>query len=500
MRDVIRKLTPVLIIAEAAALYAVCRRAYYVGFFNDDAFFIIGAKSLLKFCYVDLGRPGWPPHTIHPPGFPLMLAPVVMLFPENLTALQVFSMLLMIGGAIFFTLSFTAYFSSGTRLLFIAALLFNPLLASLSGTVLSDIALFFVVGIILFLVSRWNEEWSWRELVTLAILSAYCFYVRHNGATFVLAAAGVLLMRKKWKNAAMFVMVCVLIIAPYLIRNFLASGRALPLAAEYTSHYFLSISPLEIARQWMVHATFYMREMWIQQFFRWPNAIGGKPLEWVTIAICSIFCLIGMRSIKNKSVKRLCVFSLVIFFVVLCGWDKHASRYLLPIFPILIGCALIGAEKIAHGTRFERLWRPIVAGLLSLCYAPTLHRIVRTSLYLHTPVNTPTEATFDWVRRNTAPGDVFAAEWDGQFFLHTNRQVFHTPQMPDPVVFQQWARSNNVKFLLISPVDFAFLTQSGNKAYEPFHGDDLNRLVAHRELFKLVYENKDERTFIYEIS
>src|SRR5262249_13333046 len=68
-----------------------CRRAYYVGFFNDDAFYIIGARSLLQGRYAELNAPGQPPLVNYPPGTSLLLAPVAFLAGGSLWPYQVFA-------------------------------------------------------------------------------------------------------------------------------------------------------------------------------------------------------------------------------------------------------------------------------------------------------------------------------------------------------------------------------------------------------------------------
>ncbi|MDD5629795.1 MAG: hypothetical protein PHU21_12065, partial [Elusimicrobia bacterium] len=61
-------------LAGLAVLYLLCLRAYYVGFFNDDAFYLIGARSLLSGGFRELSAPGAPPMTVYMPGYPLILA------------------------------------------------------------------------------------------------------------------------------------------------------------------------------------------------------------------------------------------------------------------------------------------------------------------------------------------------------------------------------------------------------------------------------------------
>ncbi|MBI2363248.1 MAG: hypothetical protein HYV15_07695, partial [Elusimicrobia bacterium] len=60
----------------AAVLYVLARDAYWVGFFNDDAFYLIGAHSLLQGRFAELSHPAAPPLIQYLPGWPLLLAPL----------------------------------------------------------------------------------------------------------------------------------------------------------------------------------------------------------------------------------------------------------------------------------------------------------------------------------------------------------------------------------------------------------------------------------------
>ena len=77
-------------------LYLLSLRAYYVGFFNDDAFYIIGARSLLSGRYAQLNVPGEPPFISHLPGYSLLLAPVALVSGGALWPYQVLSVAFML--------------------------------------------------------------------------------------------------------------------------------------------------------------------------------------------------------------------------------------------------------------------------------------------------------------------------------------------------------------------------------------------------------------------
>src|SRR5262245_55673157 len=55
----------------AAPFYIGAVRYFYVGAFNDDAAYVVGALSLLKGHYQALFLADAPPMTLYPPGYPL---------------------------------------------------------------------------------------------------------------------------------------------------------------------------------------------------------------------------------------------------------------------------------------------------------------------------------------------------------------------------------------------------------------------------------------------
>src|SRR5437660_3946930 len=77
-------------------LYALAVNAYYVGFFNDDAFYLIGARSLLQGRYVELNQPGTPPLINYTVGYPLLLVPVAALFSDAARPAQLLSFLFLL--------------------------------------------------------------------------------------------------------------------------------------------------------------------------------------------------------------------------------------------------------------------------------------------------------------------------------------------------------------------------------------------------------------------
>ncbi|MDD5656346.1 MAG: glycosyltransferase family 39 protein [Elusimicrobia bacterium] len=220
------------LLAGLAGLYLLCLRAYYVGFFNDDAFYLIGARSLLRGGFRELNAPGAPPLVHYLPGYPALLAPWLWLFGDSFRAAQLLSVLLSVGGLALTWLCFSAELPAGVAWAAVAAAGFNPLTASVSGAVLSDLP-YFALTPLVFLAAR--AAWDGRRPAVWAGLGALCgaaFLVRPTGAAFALALVLCLLWERRWRDAFWAAAGAAAVAAPWLLRNWLAGGPPLSHGSE----------------------------------------------------------------------------------------------------------------------------------------------------------------------------------------------------------------------------------------------------------------------------
>ncbi|MDE2291072.1 MAG: glycosyltransferase family 39 protein, partial [Elusimicrobia bacterium] len=221
-----------VLFAAAGVLYVLARRAYWVGFFNDDAFYLIGARSLLAGRFAELNHPLAPPLIQYLPGYPLLLAPVLALFRGSWLACRLESALFMLGSAGAAAWALGEELDEPGRLLLAALCLLNPLALSLSGAILSD-APFTLAALLV--VGTAKRRWGRRDAGTWLLLGAAAgasFYLRAVGLALPLALGLVLLPERRWKEAALALGAAAAVVAPWLVRNHLARGQALLYAGE----------------------------------------------------------------------------------------------------------------------------------------------------------------------------------------------------------------------------------------------------------------------------
>ncbi len=481
---------PVIVLFAAAILYWVCRQAYFVGFFNDDAFYIIGAKSFLLGGYADLTQPGHPPQTNYMPGFPLLLAPVVGIFSGSLLACQVFSILLAVGGLFFFwrIIGETGTFETKAAALLIAA--FNPLMVSLSAQVLSDIAFFvFSMGTIDLARRRWESSRQ-KDWLVLAALTGFNYYIRPVGLALGLGILIALAVERRWKLFAVF-----------------AGGLGIlifPFATTQVSIYLYEIqSPLQSAPAdnlsvgMLKNLLYYLNEMFVRNIFRWP--LSSSFLSHLAVGVGLVFTGMGVVFFKASGWKKLLFPYLAMHAGLYLVWSKQSGRYLYPVFPFVVFFFLQG---LVHAVKNPIWRRPFLWGataLIFLCYLPPLHSIAKASLFLNTPITRPSEETYAWVRSNTPPEAVFVAELDGTFFLYTDRYVYHLPKIYDSALLLRWFNQMGIGYFVLDRAQYAMRTHQGNTPHDPYPYAVLAEMVKTHPNFKMVYENPLESLIIYRI-
>lgn len=476
--------------AGLAALYLLCLRAYYVGFFNDDAFYLIGARSLLQGRYAELNAPGLPPLSYHP-GYPILLAPLAWITDGSLLAAQLLSVALTLACVRLLGLCFAAEASTAVVSAAAAAAALNPLMVSMSGTVLSDIPLLAVTLLLLLAARRhWEDAsaWLWARLGALA---GYACLVRTSGSALLAALVLCLLSERRWRAALSAGLSGGCVFGAYLLRNHFATGRS-------EGHWLEILDAWKDLRAWD-NASFYLHELFGRALFRWPAVPGRGLLEALTLALCVTALAAGLKAWGLKGWRKLVPAYASIYAVVHLVWPKQGGRYLISILPLVCVLLFLGLERIGHRWKLgnRAVWAALALSL-ALCAAP-VWGIVAASLWGWTPLTTPPERTVAWIGQATRVGDVFAAELDGRLYLLTGRQTVHLRKIAEPETFFRWLRERGVSYVLSFPTDYIMRTPAGNLEADPLRRERLDALLADSNRYERVFSDAAEGSAVYRV-
>ena len=465
-----------------------------MGFFNDDAFYLIGARSLLQGGFRELNAPGAPPLLNYLPGYPALLALWGGVFGPSFLAAQLLSAALTLAGVSLLWTCFAAELPPAAALAAAAVVGCNTLTVSLSGTVLSDLP-YFAMTPLFFLAARaaWSRSGA-AAWAGLGALAGAAFLIRPTGAALGLALVLCLAREKRWRAAAWAAAGAALVAGPWLLRNLLAGGAALSHAAELAAPWqgpaALGAFGARLAR----NAAYYGPELFWRTLFRWPAE--GAAARWLITALGLTALAAGLRAWGLQGWRKVLSVYLLAYAALHLGLHLQSGRYVFTALPMAAPLLFLGVHAL--GQRWGLGSKAAAAaGFLSLALslAPVAH-VVRTSLRGSTPVNTPPARTLAWIRDRTAASDVFAAELDGRLYLLTGRRTVRLRKLTEPRAFAAWLRRTGVGYVLVAPASEVMTTLSKTTAHDPMPLDRLEALLADRGLYPRVFADAAEGTEI----
>ncbi|PCI39397.1 MAG: hypothetical protein COB53_03390 [Elusimicrobia bacterium] len=465
-------------------LYLLSLNAYYVGFFNDDAFFLIGAKSLISGSYSELNHPGHPPFIQYLPGYPLLLAPWMIFAGKNFLGPQLFSVLMTLGSVFLFYRFVREELPPISAAAATALLALNPLTVSMSGVILSDIPALLWTVIMLTTARAWWDRDDDKTWTLLGLMAAFGFLLRPTGAAFVLALPLALVSERRLRPALIALTAGTLPILAWLTRNYALRGHGLVVAGELADPYKKITADVFVGI--FSNAWFYTRELFGRVLFR-------QPLPMFSAALGACLCGIGILRVSTGGWRRFALAYSSAYAIVILLWPKQTTRYLLPLLPFILWWLFAGAVRLEKYLKKPGILSGILLAAGLTCAALPVSNIVRTSLTLKTPLNTPPRGLLSWIETNTKATDVFAAELDGRLYLLTGRYCRQLPRWRDIRKLGAWAKQHQVNYVLTTSNRFLMRTHKGAGAHDPV---DYQRLDHHLpDAFSLAYSDKNAQLY-----
>lgn len=317
-----------------------------VGAFFDDAHYIVLAESLAAGTgYRLVNLPSTPVEDAFPPGWPLLLTPLVTLFPENYTVLKLLSLLLWLASIFLMYGLFKARLEPHYTLAVVALAAVNPSLVGMTGTVMSEAAYIFFSLLTLVLFELWRQERRYQSLWLLVLIGLAVFYtvlVRTIGLS-LLGALLIYLMFKYRRFAIPLVGLLVLALAPIAWFNY-QNGGALIFSPLYYKHLnYVGANLVEYAQFWK-YTSFVSVEvasgtlipLFSSRFM--AEMITPELNYWLGVALL-IFTAMGyFISLRRFKVMDLYVglyFGILYLWVVYTTGTPHQTRLLVPMIPFL---------------------------------------------------------------------------------------------------------------------------------------------------------------------
>lgn len=402
---------------------------------NDDAQYLLLARSLQSLGYVDLHVPGAPVHAQYPPVYPSMLALASRVFGDKLDVeilvtltCSVLSLLLVYEIA-------RRIASPMLGLLVLAPLAFNTNLTGYAGRIASEppfmmFSLAAVWATIAFPKSR-SAVWAAGAFAIVAALT------RSVGVSLVAALGVTWLLQRRYKAALIFAGAASITVGAWLLWTMMApnqfAARSYAAVAGSARHLpgVLGVMEARIAR----FGEIYLARS-LGTSFETPVLQGSLVDNVLWGGVIIGFGVLGLWTLRKQALLIPVYF--LSFMGLLLIYPYKATRFFIPVMPLLLIAVLVGAFALG------RLWKPgaglILMGLISVGLlvesVPRSFKMVRGMLHCDRPHATASRTCFDDDRLAFFAATRDAAERlprnavvltikEAAFYYYAGRRVYH---------------------------------------------------------------------------
>ena len=398
------------------------------GVFHDDGIYAVTARSLaVTGEYRITSLPGEPYQRKYPIVFPALLAAIWRIagdFPANIVWLKALSLL---AGAVFLSLTFGLLRNVGasawTAAVITGVCAVYPPTGTLVDYVMSELAYGAIsIG------ALWLLERAVRENPSLGMgfaagwVAGLAYQTRTVGLALVLAMIIVMVWRRRWRSLAGGMVGVGLAVG--VCRLWQGPASKVPITYEYYVDY----------GNWFLH---------IVRDLGWRYAV-VVPLKnliiWTLSTVRTV--LPGMYDLSRSAPMQFAVVvaAVLIWSTLISGWIRRRReawaiylllylaitlmwpfppdwRFHIPVLPLILLGMWEGFQSVRPSSRMIRVTATI-AGVIVVVSAVAGGYVRLTNAHVK-----PSLHRYEWIRSNTAPGDVIACVLDPNCYLYTGRKA-----------------------------------------------------------------------------
>jgi hypothetical protein len=398
------------------------------GGFHDDGIYVVTARSLaLTGEYRITSLPGEPYQQKWPIVFPAMLAAVWRIagdFPANVVWLKAVSLL---AGAVFLSLTFGMLRNLGastwTAAMVTGVCAVNPTTGALVHVVISDLSYGAIsIGALWLLERAVRENRSPGLELAAGCVTGFAYQTRTVGLALVMAMIIVMAWRRRWRSLAVGMVGVGLAVG--VCKLWQGPASEVPQAYEYYVTY----------GNWFLHA---------YGDIGWHNVV-FVPLKNLILCALSVVrtALPGTYDLSRSAPMQFAVVmaTVLIWSTLILGWIRRrrevwaiylmlyisftvvwpfpgGPRFVTPVLPLILLAMWEGFQSMRPSVRLVRVTATIAGVIVVLSgIAGGYFRLTNTHVK-------PTLHRYEWIRSNTAPGDVIACVLDPNCYLYTGRKA-----------------------------------------------------------------------------
>jgi len=504
---------------------------------GDNATYLILSQSLVTgHGYRMISDPRTPEMALYPPGYPLLLAGVLVLtgtvhdLVAAILPIKVVSIALYLGAIV---LAYDIFRRRSTTLATITALLMavNPHVLHFATEVGTEIPCLFFSLCCIWLFERYWQETSMGSLLWVALFLVLTFYARSIALVIAAVFTFYLFARRKFKHALLLLFIVGMLMAPWFIRSSLLTetGTSVGLGRSYFALYFSS-DPYGTTRanlsDWIARLAqnlrIYALDIWPDVLF--PHALSAGvllgPGGIVFTGLITALLMLGFILEARRG--HVSEWYVAIFFASCIGYLWAQSRLIVPIIPFAIYYLLVTVNfllQVVCSRRFRAKERTEVRttnnakayALTLACSVLMLSALVIDARHIQRnlcygfghPLATYYAAdaewrnylhAMNWIAQDTAERSIVMCRKADLLYVLTGHQALEYPYSTDAAELMNAVHDNCVSYVIEDAFSWTRTTaQYLQPALQAW-------LTMDPEALSLVYETDAPRTRIWHVN
>jgi hypothetical protein len=458
-----------------------------IGTSYDDAKYIILAESLASgqgYELINFPRPQIERN--FPPGWPLVLAPFTLIFPQNYDVLKFVSLVLWLASIFLVYKLFSKRLTSPYLEILTALVALNPLLVGTSVTVMSESAYLFFSLLALLILDRTDRKHiGW--ILLAAFLAFYSQQIRTIGIALTISLLVVLLFTKRFKEGSVVAGVFFfgfLIQAGINLRN---GGTVI--SSGYEAQ-VLSGSAMEKVGQVWANASGYFDQVLtgalVPIFGTRLDATFGWLFFLLNIAILLVL-LLGLFTFKLEWMH---IYFIIYVAGILAFWNPQVgsvkARFLIPILPFLYFYFLSGLKWLTkENSRIA----------IGISIAIALVLAARNLQDWRSPIReqmTDLSIGTSWVAENAPADAIVMVNEPVPAYVHVKRKNINFPKNDQEL--ESYLQNQGIDYLVIAPL----LQSPRSTELSKDVKEAQSKIASLPDAFQLVFEDVDNNVRVYQ--
>jgi hypothetical protein len=431
---------------------------------QDDAIYLILARSIRQGGYHEMFRVDAPVHEQYPPLYPALLALWGGVLGDRFDTLVTLTILASTATLGLLFIALRRVMDVRLAVVAILVLAVNPSLVMFAGSIRSEPPYMLVALLTLVMLGRPAPRAAGIG-IACAIAAAL---IRSIGATLLIALALHWLLERRWKALLGFAAACLLVVGPWMLWTALSPEQRLG------SSYIAELRGIGGGSRWIPP---FGQRLWLQMIGYATDAlptnlavptIRGTPIDnLVAVLIITATGLAGLLAWWKAW--RLAVLYVLSYAALIAAWVWYADRFVIPLLVLVVPAMLVGARSIA--ARIRPGWGPTGVAVVALTLGATgLSRSIGTAWQRSTCDRSSPVPDADcmlrdqasyfealrYIEQNTSPAAIFLTLKPEPLYVYTGRRsVGWERALAEPKEqFLEHLRAQDVEYILLGSLQF----------------------------------------------